>query len=117
MINKKKSPRRHYIEERNSPCSMGVQRRVITTDKIKGPWVEGNTAAAWKAYKYIRKHAEPYIIIVKTQVTEEINYNPNYGDERICECGHPYYRHFDTYEDMKPIGCKYCNCFKFKEKK
>ena len=44
-----------------------------------------------------------------------LSYNSNYGDERICECGHPYYRHFDTYEQMSPVGCKYCGCFKFKE--
>lgn len=46
-----------------------------------------------------------------------IKYNPNYGDNRICVCGHPYYRHFDTYENMEPCGCKYCSCFEFKEKK
>lgn len=44
-------------------------------------------------------------------------YNPNYGDERICVCGHSYVRHFDTYEYMDPIGCKYCGCDKFVEKK
>lgn len=43
-------------------------------------------------------------------------YNPNYGDDRICECGHPYYRHFDSWEDMEPIGCKYCPCGTFVEK-
>ena len=44
-------------------------------------------------------------------------YDPNFGDEKLCECGHPYYRHFDSYEDMEPIGCKYCGCriFKLKE--
>jgi hypothetical protein len=41
-------------------------------------------------------------------------YNPNYGDDRICECGHPYYRHFDTYDNMNPCGCKYCECMEFK---
>jgi hypothetical protein len=41
-------------------------------------------------------------------------YNPNYGDDIECECGHPYYRHFDTYENMDPCGCKYCPCFHFK---
>lgn len=43
-------------------------------------------------------------------------YNPDYGDGRECECGHAYYRHFDTYEDMDPIGCKYCGCYTFVEK-
>jgi hypothetical protein len=43
-------------------------------------------------------------------------YNPKYGDDRICECGHSYERHFDSYEDMNPVGCKYCQCFEFKEK-
>ena len=33
-----------------------------------------------------------------------------FGDDRLCICGHAYYRHFDTYEDMKPVGCKYCPC-------
>jgi hypothetical protein len=38
----------------------------------------------------------------------EIVYDPNYGDDVLCECGHKYYRHFDTYEEMSPVGCKYC---------
>ena len=44
------------------------------------------------------------------------HYNPNYRDDRECECGHPYYRHFDTYEKMAPVGCKYCECMELKEK-
>ncbi|MBS1722771.1 MAG: HNH endonuclease [Armatimonadetes bacterium] len=40
-------------------------------------------------------------------------YNPHYGDERLCDCGHPYYRHFDTYDSMSAIGCKYCACQDF----
>jgi len=28
-----------------------------------------------------------------------------------CECGHAYYRHFDTYDNMRAVGCKYCDCF------
>jgi hypothetical protein len=42
-------------------------------------------------------------------------YNPNYGDNRICVCGHAYYRHFDSYENMRPVGCKYCMCQEFVE--
>ena len=30
--------------------------------------------------------------------------------DRLCKCGHPYYRHFDTYAEMDPVGCKYCHC-------
>ena len=44
-------------------------------------------------------------------------YNPNYGDDRMCVCGHPYFRHFDTYEDMSATGCKFCDCTEFVEKK
>ena len=44
-------------------------------------------------------------------------YDPDYGDDRVCECGHTYYRHFDSYEDMDPIGCKYCDCDTFREAK
>lgn len=44
---------------------------------------------------------------------ELAKYDKNYGDNRLCVCGHPYYRHFDTYDDMSPVGCKYCECFVF----
>lgn len=44
-------------------------------------------------------------------------YDPNFGDDKECKCGHVYYRHFDTYENMKPVGCKYCGCYTFEEKK
>lgn len=47
----------------------------------------------------------------------EKKYNPNYGDNRMCICGHPYYRHFDSYENMEPVGCKYCGCDEFVEQK
>jgi hypothetical protein len=56
----------------------------------------------------------PYIKKVVTET--KYVYNSEYGDERICECDHPYYRHFDTYEGMLRTGCKYCGCDDFKEK-
>ena len=56
---------------------------------------------------------QPYIERAKVVVIRA--YNPKYGDDRVCECSHPYYRHFDTYEEMYPCGCKYCGCFDFKE--
>lgn len=41
-------------------------------------------------------------------------YDKNYGDHRECTCGHPYYRHFDSYkDDMLHLGCKYCECYDF----
>jgi len=42
-------------------------------------------------------------------------YDKNFGDNRKCECGHPYYRHFDPYENYEAVGCKYCGCQEFKE--
>lgn len=45
------------------------------------------------------------------------SYNPDYGDERLCECGHTYDRHFDSYDKMRAIGCKYCQCDYFVEQK
>lgn len=56
---------------------------------------------------------EPYLI--KEVTIKERHYNPEYGDNRICECGHTYYRHFDSWDEMRPVGCKYCNCFTFRE--
>lgn len=47
--------------------------------------------------------------------TIERAYNPRYGDSRVCKCGHSYRRHFDGYENMAPVGCKYCGCHDFVE--
>lgn len=40
-------------------------------------------------------------------------YDPQFGDDKVCQCAHPYYRHFDTYDNMRAIGCKYCQCYEF----
>ena len=44
----------------------------------------------------------PYI--TSEEISSIKKYNPHYGDNRLCECGHKYYRHFDTYDDMFPVG-------------
>lgn len=40
-----------------------------------------------------------------------VGYDPTFGDDKLCFCGHTYRRHFDTYDDMSPVGCKYCHGF------
>ena len=58
---------------------------------------------------------KPYITEIKI-ITQKIKkYNPNYGDDRLCECGHTYYRHFDSWKNMENVGCKYCPCYDFQE--
>lgn len=42
-------------------------------------------------------------------------YNPIFGDDRKCICGHRYYRHFDSWDEMATVGCKYCGCDHFIE--
>lgn len=48
---------------------------------------------------------------VPTSTEDEIaeQYDETFGDNKECECGHPYYRHFDTYDNMSAVGCKYCS--------
>ena len=58
---------------------------------------------------------KPYLL--KKIIIIEKKYNIHYGDNKICVCGHQYFRHFDTYEDMKTCGCKYCECQEYKERK
>jgi hypothetical protein len=54
----------------------------------------------------------PYL--KKIKLVEEKFHNPNYDENAACKkCGHPYYRHFDTYANMEPVGCKYCECDEF----
>jgi len=54
---------------------------------------------------------KPYL--TRQRLTTERLFNPAYDRDRTCKCGHPYYRHFDTHEDMLAVGCKYCGCVGF----
>jgi|TARA_R110000824_G_scaffold394396_2_gene594182 hypothetical protein len=56
---------------------------------------------------------QPYLKVVSIET--EIKYNPNFGDNKECKCGHDYHRHFDSYEGMEATGCKYCGCNDFEE--
>lgn len=63
----------------------------------------------------VGEEGDPHITESVTIKATRLKYNPRYGDGRLCKCGHPYYRHFDTYENMAPVGCKYCECRQFEE--
>lgn len=54
----------------------------------------------------------PYLEKIYTVV--ERFYNPDYGDDRVCKCGHRYIEHF-LIEDHYPWGCCYCSCLRFEE--
>lgn len=45
---------------------------------------------------------QPYL--VTQRIVTDRHYNPAYGDDRICECGHAYYRHFDSQPDL--LSCQ-----------
>jgi len=59
----------------------------------------------------------PYLQHRRVVVTVEEAWNPNYDQRALCKCGHEYFRHFDTLEDMFPIGCKFCECERFEPAK
>ena len=44
-------------------------------------------------------------------------YDDKFGNDRVCKCEHSYYRHFDSYDNMRAIGCKYCQCGTFRLRK
>ena len=70
----------------------------------------------WFYERFIMESDSKSPYLFKIKVERERLYNPEYGDNRECECGHAYHRHFDSYEDMYNVGCKYCGCNDFKEK-
>lgn len=65
------------------------------------------------------------ILITWASIAEEIlgsyasngrpKFDPNHDENETCKCGHPYHGHFDTYDDMYPTGCKYCDCDVFEK--
>lgn len=55
----------------------------------------------------------PYVRYEIKRTVYAMGWNSKYDQDAKCVCGHAYYRHFDTYEEMNPVGCKYCDCFTF----
>lgn len=55
----------------------------------------------------------PYLQFTVQRTSTARAWNPNYPEDARCQCGHVYYRHFDTWEQMLPCGCKYCDCYMF----
>jgi hypothetical protein len=95
-----KTKRNYFIEVVDED---GYDRQYVSADLVR---VSHNKAGP----------NDPYKEIVLEVVGVLKQYNPDFGDDKICECGHTYYRHFDTYEGMAPVGCKYCGCKEFKLK-
>lgn len=55
------------------------------------------------------------LIVDKRCVRSIRTYSPEYdkSTDELCVCGHQYYRHFDSYEKLPYVSCKYCNCMEF----
>lgn len=50
-------------------------------------------------------------------INDEVNrlWDSDHDQQAKCQCSHPYERHFDGYDNMYPVGCKYCECDTFIE--
>jgi hypothetical protein len=51
--------------------------------------------------------------VVNVPWNKRPEYDPMMDGTILCVCGHEYRRHFDTYDNMRPVGCKYCDCKTF----
>ena len=52
----------------------------------------------------------PYLVTRELIERHTHKFNPEFKGG-TCDCGHEYDRHFDSWEDNEPVGCKYCECF------
>lgn len=67
--------------------------------------------------RFIAKPAGRKYVMEVLRFGTKPRWDANVDQDQPCanpSCGHPYHRHFDSYEDMAPVGCKYCSCSTFK---
>lgn len=57
---------------------------------------------------YLRHDGILEVTVILADDENPPSYDPNFGNDIMCQCGHVYRRHFDTYDNMAPVGCKYC---------
>ena len=88
----------------NRECAENI-KEIIRSGSVETDFLTKITIALGMMEKELKKE-KPYV---------NGKYNPKYGNNRICRCGHTYERHFDFYDDAEPVGCKYCDCDHFVE--
>lgn len=75
---------------------------------------EMHTAISACAWGYDHTGDEAFLQLqsrIKKKLADQ--WDENAEQEAECKCGDPYYRHFDSYDNMAPVGCKYCECDTF----
>jgi hypothetical protein len=79
--------------------------------------IEMERKSAETLLSILRKSKEPGASFFIEKVQAEIDrlWNPDFNQDALCECFHLYHRHFDSYDNMEFVGCKYCGCYDFKE--
>ena len=85
-------------------------------DSAKGEPTCNDCPAGWSVHlaydqlhKAINDVMKDHCLEVKREADGPEFFDPTFGDEKECKCGHAYYRHFYTYDAMRPVGCKYCH--------
>lgn len=72
------------------------------------------TALASQSLEREGEKSAPTAPYLERAVIEKAH-NPAYDQSAICGwCGHGYDRHFDSYDEMANVGCKYCDCKEFR---
>lgn len=66
---------------------------------------------------YLEYNCHPRMIKLYDEIEFKIRrlWDAGHDQNALCKCEHPYYRHFDSWENMWPVGCKYCECSTFEE--
>ena len=98
-----------YIKHKVVDGQIEIIDKIIEKAHLEMKDIKHNTYISLKS-----EITEPYI--EGLTIGRECEWNRKYHENAECECGDPYYRHFDTYENMEAIGCKYCGCRYFKPK-
>ena len=106
-------------EARRSSMRSNVELALkVLQEAIRGDYVTesaGDKVARTKGRPTWLDGIKKRVLELGTELEYGRPYDPEFGDERECACEHDYYRHFDSYEDMLPVGCKYCPCGTFEE--
>ena len=96
-------------------------------DAIHGLTPTPEARAAFEKYNLPKYERLADVLLSLRGTTEDVGnrvtwdaptFDPKHDSEARCareRCGHTYYRHFDTHDDMAPVGCKYCHCSQFVE--